>query len=78
MRSEPLRQPIGRQDGASVPPGQPIGAQDGRGRAANLLLLLIYLLALKGGPTFFRVFSYYMTFLQRDINKIKIQNTLLN
>ena len=31
MRSEPLRQPIGRQDGASVPPRQPIGAQDGGG-----------------------------------------------
>jgi hypothetical protein len=31
MRSEPLRQPIGRQDGASVRPRQPIGAQDGGG-----------------------------------------------
>jgi hypothetical protein len=35
MRSEPLRQPIGRQDGSSVPSRQPIGVQDVGGRAAN-------------------------------------------
>jgi hypothetical protein len=30
-RSEPLRQPIGRQDGGSVPLRQPVGTQDGGG-----------------------------------------------
>ena len=39
MRSEPLRQPIGRQDGASVPLRQPIGTHDGWGRAANQYML---------------------------------------
>jgi hypothetical protein len=38
MRSEPLRQPIGRQDGASVPPRQPIGMQDGGGGERQISL----------------------------------------